>query len=122
MKYSKVAGYMLIAYCIPYLVFIYLLTYYFDYVVQKYPVFLPPIVLILILSLIYIGLGCVCGKSGLSKICILGTVIQLVVSKISFDFILPAFQIITGEINAWFIIIAVFVIICQLIGYWGMKR
>lgn len=122
MKYSKVAGYMLIAYCIPYLVFIYLLTYYFDYVVKQYPVFLPPIMLILILALIYIGLGCVCGKSGLSKICILGTVIQLVVNKISFDFILPAFQINTGEINAWFTIMAGFVIICQLIGYCGMKR
>ena len=113
---------ILIAYCIPYLVVVYLITYYFDYVVKQYPIFLPPIVLILILAMIYIGLGAMCGKRGLSKICILGTVIQLVVSKISFDFILPAFQINTGEINAWFIIIAGFVIICQLIGYWGMKK
>ena len=43
---------ILIAYCIPYLVVVYLITYYFDYVVKQYPVFLPPIMLILILALI----------------------------------------------------------------------
>lgn len=113
---------ILIAYCIPYLVVVYLITYYFDYVIKRYPAFLPPIVLILILVLIYIGLGCICGKMGLSKICILGTVIQLIVSKVSFEFILPTFQINTGEINAWFTIIAGIMVICQLIGYLGMKQ
>ena len=77
---------ILIAYCIPYLVVVYLITYYFDYVVKQYPAFLPPIVLILILALIYIGLGCMCGKRGLSNICILGTGIQLVIIKISFRY------------------------------------
>ena len=113
---------ILIAYCMPYLVVVYLITYYFDYVVKQYPVFLPPIILILILALIYIGLGCMCGKRGLSNICILGTGIQLVIIKISFEFILPVFCINTNEINAWFTIITGFLIICQLIGYWGMKQ
>ena len=113
---------ILIAYCMPYLVVVYLITYYFDYVVQQYPVFLPPIVLILILALIYIGLGCMCGKQSLSKICVIGTVLQLLISNICFEFILPIFYINTGEINAWFTIIAGFVVVCQLIGYWGMKE
>lgn len=113
---------ILIAYCIPYLVVVYLITYYFDYVVKQYPVFLPPIVLILILALIYIGLGCVCGQKGLSKICIFGTAIQLTISKVCISYLIPTFNIKTGGIEAWFPIIVGFIIVCQLIGYWGMKE
>ena len=43
---------ILIAYCIPYLVVVYLITYYFDYVVKQYPALLPPIVLSFIVALI----------------------------------------------------------------------
>jgi len=113
---------ILIAYCIPYLVVVYLITYYFDYVAKQYPAFLPAIVLILLLIPIYIGLGCVCGKKGSSKICILGTVLQIVICKVCLSIVLPAFHINTGEINAWFSIIAGFIVVCQLIGYWGMKQ
>ena len=51
----KVKKSILIAYCIPYIVFVFLITYYFDYVAKQYPVFLPPIVLILSLSYMSIG-------------------------------------------------------------------
>ena len=118
----KVKKSILIAYCIPYIVFVFLITYYFDYVAKQYPVFLPSIVLILILAFIYIGLGCICGRQGLSKICCLGTAIQIGICKVFISYILPAFYFNTGEINTWFLIISGFIIACQLIGFWGTKN
>lgn len=121
MQSFRNAGCILIAYCIPYIIVIYLITYYFDYVTKQYPTFLPAIVLILILIPIYIGLGCICGRKSLLKICIFGTAVHFCICKLCITFLLPALSINNGVARAWFPIWAGFIVGCQLIGYWGMK-
>ena len=119
MQDFKNNGYMLILYCIPYTVIVFLITYYFDEITGAYPSFLLAGVLILILFPIYIGLGCWCGRRNLSKICILGTALQVGISKWCISGLLPAYSISNGEISAWFPILTGFIIGCQLIGHTG---
>jgi len=108
-------------YCFPYVIGIYLLTYYFDYIVKGYPTFLPPIILILALIPVYIGLGCICGKNRLTKICSVGTIVHLLICKICIIYLLPVLNISNGIAKVWFPIWCGFIIGCQFIGYWGTK-
>lgn len=109
-------------FCFPYMVADYINSYYFDYILKKYPVFLPPSVLIIIIFPIYIGLGYLCGKKRNSKVCILGTIIHLSICMVSIEWLLPFLGIKNGVAQVWFPIWTITICICQLIGYWGAKQ
>lgn len=108
-------------YGIPYIILIYLLTYYFDFIERAYPPFLPAILLILLLFPIYIGLGCLCGRENRASLCLFGTICHLLICKLCIAFLLPALQINNGVANAYFPLWGGFIIFCQLIGYYGTK-
>lgn len=115
---KKISIYFL--YLFPYIIGVYVLTYYFDYVVGEYPAFLPPIVLILLLFPIYIGLGYMTGKSKQSVTAIVGTVLHVCICR-GCIYLLPLIGIRNGTAEVYFPIWVCLIVICQLIGYWGAR-
>lgn len=107
-------------YLFPYIIGAHVLAYYFDEVVGEFPVFLPPIVLILLLFPIYIGLGYMTGKNKRSVAAIIGTVLHICIYR-GCIYLLPLIGIQKGIADVCFPIGAWFIIICQLIGYWGAR-
>lgn len=51
----------------------------------------------------------------------IGTIFHLCICKICIHFLLPFMGVKNGVAEVWFPIWAAFIIICQLIGYWGAK-
>ena len=121
MQKSRENQYIIILYLIPYIIGDYIITYYFDYIAKQYPHFFPPAFFILIMFPIYIGLGYICGLKKQSNLCIIGTILHLCICKICICFLLPLINIKNGVAEVWFPIWTIFIIICQLIGYWGAK-
>ena len=115
---KKISIYLL--YLFPYIIGVHVLAYYFDSVVGEYPTFLPPIVLILLLFPIYIGLGYMTGKSKRSVTAIVGTVLHVCIYR-GCIYLLPLIGIRGGTAKVYFPIGVWFIIICQLIGYWGAR-
>lgn len=118
---TKKYQYFIVLYLIPYIIGDYLICYYFDYIAKQYPPYLPPIVLVFIMFPIYIGLGYICGLKNQSNLCMIGTIFHLCICKICIHFLLPFMGVKNGVAEVWFPIWAAFIIICQLIGYWGAK-
>ena len=108
--------FFIIPYCIPYLTIIYSIHFYYE-------AYLNTIIFTFILpSILYIMLGYMCGKRNLIDICIAGTLIQEIFVCLSAAHILPFLEkIYSGTLIAFAPFSFIFVIITQIIGYWGGK-
>lgn len=107
-------------YALPYIAGLFCLTEYLD---AAFPSGYPVVFLFILLFVIYIGLGYLCGRQRLSHLCIGGTVLQCVVLYITIQSLLP---LLYGsnviELQIWFPFLVLFILLCQLIGYFGARQ
>lgn len=110
----------LLFYALPYIAGLFCLTEYLD---ATFPNGYPAVFLFVLLFVVYIGLGYLCGRERFSRLCIGGTLLQCAMLYITIDTILPLFYgADVAELQTWFPFLILFILLCQLIGYFGARK